>query len=73
MDKNNEAFFQQTEEAILQMEESAKAWCPSGGENVGIIIDRPSSDEWYIQCPTCRVKWAGGSTVLAEHRRPEAA
>lgn len=25
------------------------------------------SDEWYIQCPTCGLRWAGGSTVLDEH------
>ncbi|MDJ0317630.1 MULTISPECIES: hypothetical protein [Arthrobacter] len=58
------------EEAILQKEEDMKAWCPSSGENVGRMIESSATDNWYIACPTCGVRWAGGSTVLSDHTRP---
>ena len=60
----------QIQEAILQKEEEMKTWCPSSGENMGRVIEFPGNDEWYIQCPTCGMKWAGGSTVLADHNTP---
>ena len=62
--------FVKIQEAILQKEEDMKAWCPSSGENVGVMIEFAGSDDWYIECPTCGVKWAGGSTVLDDHNRP---
>jgi hypothetical protein len=58
------------EEAILQKEEDLKAWCPSSGENVGRMIEIQGSDEWYITCPTCGTRRAGGSTVLPDHQSP---
>ena len=57
------------QEAILQKEEDMKTWCPSSGENMGRMIEFPGNDDWYIECPTCGVRWAGGSTVLADHDR----
>ena len=48
-----------------------KAWCPSSGESVGRMIEFLGNDEWYIECPTCGGKWAGGSTILDDHDRPE--
>jgi len=56
------------EEAILQKEEDMKAWCPASGENVGRMIEIQGSDEWYIACPACVMRWAGGSTVLPNHQ-----
>lgn len=56
------------EEAILQKEEDIKAWCLSSGENVGRMIEMQGSDEWYIACPACGMRWAGGSTVLPDHQ-----
>ncbi|GAB3563348.1 hypothetical protein GCM10027344_20700 [Spelaeicoccus albus] len=44
--------------------------CPSSGEPIGRMIESPATDNWYIQCPTCGMKWAGGSTTLSEHNRP---
>jgi hypothetical protein len=58
------------EEAILQKQEDTKAWCPSSGENVGRMIEIQGSDEWYIRCPTCGMRWSGGSTVLPDHQNP---
>jgi hypothetical protein len=55
---------------IVGIEEDLKAWCPSTGENVGRMIEIQGSDEWYITCPTCGTRWAGGSTVLSEHKWP---
>ncbi|MFT4258135.1 hypothetical protein [Microbacterium sp.] len=57
-------------EVILQKEEDLKMWCPSSGENVGRMLPIAGSDDWYIQCPTCSTRWAGGSTVLDDHDRP---
>lgn len=68
-----DANFLKVQVTILQMEEDINAWCPSSGENVGRIIERPGGDEWYIECPICCTKWAGGSAVLTEHNRPKAA
>lgn len=59
------------QEAILQKEEDMKAWCPSSGENVGEMIEFPGTDEWHIKCPACGTWWAGGSTVLADHNKPD--
>ncbi|MGN7150349.1 hypothetical protein ACTHQ6_15300 [Arthrobacter sp. SAFR-179] len=64
--------FVKIQEAILQKEEDMKPWCPSSGENVGRMIEFPGSDEWYIECPSCGMKWAGGGTVLPDHDRPDA-
>ena len=44
--------------------------CSSSGKNVGRMIEIWGSDEWNIRCPTCGRWWAGGSTVLTEHDRP---
>lgn len=52
------------------LEEDMKGWCPSSGENVGSMIEFPGTDEWYIVCPTCGTRWAGGSTVLNDHNKP---
>lgn len=67
----------QTEERILQFEEDIKAWedeqsrhCPSSGQDVGKMIYLDWSDDWKIECPTCRALWWSGSTVLPEHNRP---
>lgn len=62
--------FVKIQDAILQKEEDMKTWCPSSGEDVGRMIEFPGNDEWYVECPTCGLKWAGGSTVLAGHDRP---
>ncbi|MFJ6378348.1 hypothetical protein ACIQH9_21830 [Pseudarthrobacter oxydans] len=58
------------QEAILQKEEDMKSLCPSSGENVGSMIEFPGTDEWYIVCPTCGTRWAGGSTMLNDHNKP---
>lgn len=58
------------QETILTKEEDMKAWCPSSGADVGRMIELPGTDEWHFVCPTCGAKWAGGSTVLADHDRP---
>jgi len=58
------------EESIIQKQEDMKAWCPSSGENVGRMMEIQGSDEWYMACPTCGMRWAGGSTVLSDHKRP---
>lgn len=71
MSTDDDPDFPKMQEAIMQMEEEMKAWCPSSGENVGRMIETPGSDEWNIECPACRTKWAGGSTVLDDHVRPE--
>ena len=34
------------------------------------MIEFPGKDEWYIVCPTCGTRWAGGSTVLNDHHKP---
>jgi hypothetical protein len=44
--------------------------CPSGGDDVGRMIEIPRSDDWHIKCPACGAWWSGGSTVLVEHDRP---
>lgn len=56
------------ETVIMQKEEDLKQWCRSSGENVG-KMNPSSGDDWWIECPTCGRKWAGGSTVLADHNR----
>lgn len=45
-------------------------WCPSSGQNVGLMIESVNSDDWQIECPTCGMKWHGGSTVLSDHHEP---
>lgn len=62
--------FRKIQEAILQKEEDMKTWCPSSGENAGRMVEIPGTDEWRIECPTCGMRWAGGSTVLADHNHP---
>lgn len=62
--------FRTIQEAILQEEEDMQGWCPSSGENVGSMVESPGTDEWYIVCPACGTRWAGGSTVLDDHNRP---
>ncbi|MBX7442906.1 MULTISPECIES: hypothetical protein [unclassified Arthrobacter] len=71
--EHEDSDFLKVQVAVLQLEEDIKAQCPSGGENFGRVIQRSGSDEWYIGCPTCCIKWAGGSTVLTVHDRPEPA
>lgn len=44
--------------------------CTSSGLDVGRMLPIPGSDDWHIECPTCGMWWAGGSTVLPEHNRP---
>lgn len=44
--------------------------CPASGENTGKMEFIPGSDEWYICCPQCGMRWAGGPTVLDPHRPP---
>ena len=57
------------EEVIWQKEEDLARGCPSSGKNTGRSLPVTGSDEWYIQCPECGTRWAGGSTVLADHDR----
>ncbi|WP_146031829.1 hypothetical protein [Arthrobacter sp. AFG7.2] len=68
--RDDDLGFVRIQQVILQKEEDMKAWCPSSGENVGLMIESPGSDDWYIKCPTCATKWAGGSTVLDDHNLP---
>ncbi|GGB22068.1 hypothetical protein GCM10011492_09950 [Flexivirga endophytica] len=56
------------ETVIVQKEEDMKPWCSSSGENVGRMIPM-TGDDWWIECPTCGRRWAGGSTVLSDHDR----
>lgn len=71
MTSNSDNFdFGRVLEAILQKEEDMKSWCPSSSENVGSMIEFPGTDEWYIVCPTCGTRWAGGSTMLNDHNKP---
>lgn len=67
---DHELSFVAIQEAILQKEEDLKTWCPASGENIGRVIEIRGSDEWNVECPTCGMKWAGGSTVLDDHERP---
>jgi len=67
---DNNLDFLKIQETILQKEEDMKAWCPSSGEDVGRMIEFPGTDDWHIECPTCGMKWVGGSTVLFDHNLP---
>ncbi len=74
--EDNSDYFQklyaemQEEEDVKRREEDMKRRCPSSGGKVGIMIERPGSDDWYIKCPACGMQWAGGSIVLSEHNKP---
>lgn len=57
------------EEVILQKEQDLARCCPASGKNTGRMIPIPGSDEWNIECPECATRWAGGSTILADHDR----
>lgn len=57
------------EEVILQKEEDLKPWCRSSGENAGRMTPA-TGDDWWIECPTCGMRWCGGSTVLPDHDVP---
>lgn len=57
-------------EPTIQEEEDMKAWCPSSSQNVGRMIEIRGSDEWRIECPACGTWWSGGSTLLADHKKP---
>lgn len=41
--------------------------CPAVGQE-GHLDFRPPGDDWYVICPVCGTKWAGGSAVLEPHR-----
>ena len=70
MTSNGDNFdFGRVQEA-LQEEEDMKSLCPSSGENAGSMIEFPGTDEWYIVCPTCGTRWAGGSIMLNDHNKP---
>lgn len=70
MSKSDDLDIVRIEEAILQKEEDMKPWCPSRGEDVGRMMEIQGTDEWNIMCPTCGTRWAGGSTVLSDHKKP---
>ena len=69
--KGDDLDIRRIEEVMLQKEEDLKGWCPSSGENVDSMIEFPGTDDWHIECPSCGTRWAGGSTVLSDHNKPD--
>jgi len=43
-----------------------KDLCPASGKQ-GRMEEIPGSDDWYITCPICGMRWAGGSLILTDH------
>lgn len=72
MDQHNdhESSSSEIEEALLQRANDLEAWCPASGEDVGEVEYIWGSDDWYVTCPMCEARWAGGRTVLSDHNRP---
>lgn len=41
--------------------------CPGTGGQV-LVEDQQGGDDWYVKCPVCGMRWAGGSHVVAPHQ-----
>ncbi|MFE5873365.1 hypothetical protein ACFQ6V_32580 [Streptomyces roseifaciens] len=41
--------------------------CPGTGQQ-GYMDESSPGDEWKVICPVCRMKWAGGSTLIEPHK-----
>lgn len=41
--------------------------CPGTGQT-GHLDFRAAGDDWYVECPVCGAKWAGGSSTISPHK-----
>jgi hypothetical protein len=41
--------------------------CPGTGRQ-GHMDESAPGDDWYVICPVCNMRWAGGSTIISSHK-----
>jgi hypothetical protein len=51
----------------LNLDSDVGRQCPGVGQRGKMIFQEPS-DDWYVECHVCGVRWAGGSDILSEHK-----
>lgn len=49
------------------MREEVTEACPGTGQQ-GHMDESAPGDDWYVICPVCGMKWAGGSLTVSPHK-----